>query len=895
MMSVPPNSNSNGNGRRSSGNNNQACKIRVTIFGAKSLVKKDFFRLPDPYAKISVDGTNQTFSTEPCKATLHPTWNQYFDLYLTRTDSITISIWNHKKLHKEQHSGFLGCVHIVGKAVQRLRDAGPQLISLCKASPNDQDVVRGQIAVSLMSRDAHAAGGSDRLPPTAVVDRMGNVSCFAAIEPSPLPSTSLLPNLSATSQSQQQQQPPRESHSQGQQPPPPIDTVNTSPQSQQQRSSSGTPQQSNSVSSGQHGNSGNSSNNGRRKVKKNTQQSLVNACVGLPEGYETRITEQGQVYFYHVSSGTSSWYHPGVPKELAPGHNFGALPPGWEQRSTPSGKPYFVDHNSRTTHFTDPRLIRGLSVHSGVLSTIPRGGIGSPPNLSSSSSSSSTPQTPSGQTSRHSQNNNSTSNNNHSNSNGHHQSSSASPTGPAAPVSSSRSSRSNRRESQPLSSRDPNTASSSSSSHQSNNSGGVSSPNSDACPPPVPRNRERERVPIAVSSGNTDGVEMLPKYKRDLNAKIKALRMELQLLQPRNGHCRIEVTRKEIFEQSYRQVLKLRVKDLRKRLMVKFKGEEGLDYGGIAREWLHLLSHEMLNPSYGLFQYSHENQCCVQINPDSGVNPDHLSYFQFVGRVLGLAVFHGHHIDGSFTLPFYKMLLNKSITLSDIQAVDPELHQSLTWMLHNDITGVIESNFCVERDSYGVIQSKELKPGGRDIAVTEKNKEEYVRLFVNYRFMRGIEQQFLALQKGFYEVVPANLLKMFDEKELELIIGGIGKIDIEDWKVNTKLKACGPMDRIPVWFWEIVESYDEEMRARLLQFVTGSSRVPIQGFKNLQGSTGAGTPRLFTIHLVEAPTTNLPKSHTCFNRIDIPNYESKEKFYEKLTKAVEETCGFSVE
>lgn len=100
---------------------------------------------------------------------------------------------------------------------------------------------------------------------------------------------------------------------------------------------------------------------------------------------------------------------------------------------------------------------------------------------------------------------------------------------------------------------------------------------------------------------------------------------------------------------------------------------------------------------------------------------------------------------------------------------------------------------------------------------------------------------------------------------------------------------------MPVWFWEIVNSYDEEMRARLLQFVTGSSRVPIQGFKNLQGSTGAGTPRLFTIHLVEAPTSNLPKAHTCFNRIDIPNYETKEKFYEKLTKAVEETCGFSVE
>lgn len=111
------------------------CTVEFYFFLAQWFKKMDavwfkiicayfFPGLPDPYAKISVDGTNQTFSTEPCKATLHPTWNQYFDLYLTRTDSITISIWNHKKLHKEQHSGFLGCVHIVGKAVQRLRDAG---------------------------------------------------------------------------------------------------------------------------------------------------------------------------------------------------------------------------------------------------------------------------------------------------------------------------------------------------------------------------------------------------------------------------------------------------------------------------------------------------------------------------------------------------------------------------------------------------------------------------------------------------------------------------------------------------------------------------------------------------------------------------------------------------
>lgn len=127
--------------------------------------------------------------------------------------------------------------------------------------------------------------------------------------------------------------------------------------------------------------------------------------------------------------------------------------------------------------------------------------------------------------------------------------------------------------------------------------------------------------------------------------------------------------------------MKMRPKDMRKRLMVKFRGEEGLDYGGVAREWLHLLSREMLNPQYGLFQYSRDDHYTLQINPDSSVNPEHLSYFHFVGRVLGIAVFHNHQLEGGFTLPFYKQLLNKPITLQDIEGVDPELHRSLTWML----------------------------------------------------------------------------------------------------------------------------------------------------------------------------------------------------------------------
>lgn len=70
---------------------------------------------------------------------------------------------------------------------------------------------------------------------------------------------------------------------------------------------------------------------------------------------------------------------------------------------------------------------------------------------------------------------------------------------------------------------------------------------------------------------------------------------------------------------------------------------------------------------------------------------------------------------------------------------------------------------------------------------------------------------------------------------LQLIVCGLGKIDIQDWRVNTRLKHCTADSSVVKWFWKAVELFDEERRARLLQFVTGSSRVPLQGFKALQG------------------------------------------------------------
>ena len=106
-----------------------------------------------------------------------------------------------------------------------------------------------------------------------------------------------------------------------------------------------------------------------------------------------------------------------------------------------------------------------------------------------------------------------------------------------------------------------------------------------------------------------------------------------------------QLSRDSIFEDSYRQIMKLRVRDLKKKLMIRFKGEDGLDYGGVAREWVYQLSHEMLNPYYGLFQYSRDNVYTLQINPDSSINPVSIcwvwivvSLYVFVSCIAGTLV-----------------------------------------------------------------------------------------------------------------------------------------------------------------------------------------------------------------------------------------------------------------
>ncbi|TWW64009.1 E3 ubiquitin-protein ligase HECW2 [Takifugu flavidus] len=368
-------------------------------------------------------------------------------------------------------------------------------------------------------------------------------------------------------------------------------------------------------------------------------------------------------------------------------------------------------------------------------------------------------------------------------------------------------------------------------------------------------------------------------YKRDFEAKLRNFyrKLETKGYGQGPGKLKLIIRRDHLLEDAFNQIMCYSRKDLqRSKLYVSFVGEEG----------------ELFNPYYGLFEYSANDTYTVQISPMSAFVDNHHEWFRFSGRILGLALIHQYLLDAFFTRPFYKGLLRIPCDLSDLEYLDEEFHQSLQWMKDNDIEDMLDLTFTVNEEVFGQITERELKPGGANIAVSEKNKKEYIERMVKWRIERGVVQQTESLVRGFYEVVDARLVSVFDGRELELVIAGTAEIDLSDWRHNTEYRGGYHDNHIVIrWFWAAVERFNNEQRLRLLQFVTGTSSIPYEGFAALRGSNG---PRRFCVEKW-GKVTSLPRAHTCFNRLDLPPYPSFSMLYEKMLTAVEETSTFGLE
>ncbi|KAI9601992.1 hypothetical protein KEM48_001282 [Puccinia striiformis f. sp. tritici PST-130] len=313
------------------------------------------------------------------------------------------------------------------------------------------------------------------------------------------------------------------------------------------------------------------------------------------------------------------------------------------------------------------------------------------------------------------------------------------------------------------------------------------------------------------------------------------------------GNVQLNVRRPHVFEDSFHSLARRTGDELKYgKLSVRFYDEEGVDAGGVTREWLTILVKQMLDPNYALFTGSAADSKTYQPNRASAVNPDHLGFFTFCGRVIGKALYDGRVVDAYFTLAFYKHLLGISVGLSDLESVDPDHHRSLKWMLDNDIDGIFELTFSVEADDFGSTRIVDLKPGGQEIPVTNENKPEYVQLLID------------AFKKDSMKSSPEILY------------------NVEDWRANTELHQFQQSDSTVTWFWRAVRSFGQEERANF-------SSLPV-----LRESLSKVLAH-FKFSLVNAHTKNvLPSAHTCFNQIDLPSYDSYEELRKMFLIAINE-------
>ncbi|XP_051864984.1 E3 ubiquitin-protein ligase HUWE1 isoform X8 [Pristis pectinata] len=381
----------------------------------------------------------------------------------------------------------------------------------------------------------------------------------------------------------------------------------------------------------------------------------------------------------------------------------------------------------------------------------------------------------------------------------------------------------------------------------------------------------------------------------DFDVKRKYFRQELERLDEgiRKEDLAVHVRRDHVFEDSYRELHRKSPEEMKNRLYIVFEGEEGQDAGGLLREWYMIISREMFNPMYALFRTSPGDRVTYTINPSSHCNPNHLSYFKFVGRIVAKAVYDNRLLECYFTRSFYKHILGKSVRYTDMESEDYHFYQGLVYLLENDVSTLgYELTFSTEVQEFGVCEVRELKPNGTHIVVTEENKKEYVHLVCQMKMTGAIRKQLAAFLEGFYEIIPKRLISIFTEQELELLISGLPTIDIDDLKANTEYHKYQVNSIQIQWFWRALRSFDQADRAKFLQFVTGTSKVPLQGFAALEGMNGI---QKFQIHRDDRSTDRLPSAHTCFNQLDLPAYESYEKLRHMLLLAIQECSeGFGL-
>ncbi|KAF9431462.1 putative E3 ubiquitin-protein ligase HTD2 [Entomortierella beljakovae] len=360
----------------------------------------------------------------------------------------------------------------------------------------------------------------------------------------------------------------------------------------------------------------------------------------------------------------------------------------------------------------------------------------------------------------------------------------------------------------------------------------------------------------------------------------------------------LQIRRDRIIEDALVQLQNKSHEDLKKQLKVKFENEEGIDEGGVQKEFFQLAMRELIDPKYGMFVINEESHLCwfTRSPLDDELALDE---YNMVGRLIGLAIYNGIILDIHFPLALYKKLALAAETqgephkaeevwdLDDLAELDPTLARGLKQLetFEGDVLDAYDRTFQIEYESLGQKYQYDLVPDGASIPLTNENRSEFIKEYLKFYFTTSIVKQFNAFSEGFHLVTLGSAIQLFRPEEVEQLICGSPDLDFNALEEITQYEGgFNAKTKIIRWFWEIVHAYDEKDKKRLLFFATGSDRVPIGGLGHLT----------FTISKNGPDSMRLPTSHTCYNTLMLCAYSTKERLQERLMTAIGNAEGFGL-
>jgi len=353
-----------------------------------------------------------------------------------------------------------------------------------------------------------------------------------------------------------------------------------------------------------------------------------------------------------------------------------------------------------------------------------------------------------------------------------------------------------------------------------------------------------------------------------------------------------KIKRNNLLKDSLQIYKSMSYNDWWKKFDVHFTGEEGIDYGGLTREWMHLLIEKLFHQKKSLFRRFNQDDTQGLIHPNHYRCDEFqkLRLYELAGTLMAKCLIEcscdakrQQYIKAKFTRSFLSQILGLGVNWKQFSSDDKQFYSGkIKYIVDNDPQYL---DIYFTEDVYDgddkFVKTVDLKAYGSKIQVTNDNKIEYIQRLAEYRLCESVKDEINAFLKGLYSLIPEGLLSIFNVNELELLICGLGNISVTDMKNNCEEPGFSlSFMKVRSWFWTVISSFNQEELSRLIQFSTGCSQLPPEGF--------AGLSPKFQISAALSGVDSLPSAHTCFNNLCLPDYTSIEILRSKLLIAITE-------